>query len=65
MLVCDSHDDAVGDEEESSKTEGEEETIPRQVNRIAKKLSIVSVDLLFDYEDTDGSHGEKGYQVPT
>jgi hypothetical protein len=37
VLVCDSHNDAVGDEEESSKTEGEEETIPRQVNRITKK----------------------------
>ncbi len=37
MLICDGHDDAIGDEEDGAQAESEEKSIPREMNRVADR----------------------------
>ena len=53
MLICDSHDDANRDEEQSRYGEGEYQTIPWEMDRI----------VLCDEESND-EHGHEGQQIP-
>lgn len=41
MLVCDGHNDADGDEEDAGNTQGQEQPIPWQMDRVA--IYVVSI----------------------
>ena len=68
MLVGYGHYDADGDEEDGADGEGEEESVPGEVDWVAGGVSgdvvVESVDLLFDHENANGEHTDEGDEIP-
>lgn len=67
-MVCYRHYDADGDEEDGPDTEGEEETVPGEVDGVAGLSDEVGYewggDLLFDDENPYCGHTEACDDVP-
>ena len=70
MLIGDSHDNANWNEKDSTYTEREDKPIPREVYRIAERLSgkngrMSFLYLLFDDEDAHSGHAHERDEIPT